>query len=102
MKNEDFQKVDGLCRNSAEKTFAKTRQSHLEKLEKLFKKNNVSLRPEGASNWVINRTQRDLTKAQEVVLALDSTSRLYHPRSQSVTLLLQLRVGPEAFFAETC
>ena len=70
LSNEDFRKVDGLYRNSAEKTFAKTRQSHLEKLEKLIKKKNVSLRPEGASKWVINITQLDLTKAQEEVLAL--------------------------------
>ena len=70
LSNEYFQKVDGLCRNSAEKTFAKTRQSHLEKLEKLIKKANVSLRPGGTSKWVINRTQRDLTKAQKEVLAL--------------------------------
>ena len=56
LSNEDFQKVNELCCNSAEKTFARRRQSHLEKLEKLIKKKNVSLRPEGASKWVINRT----------------------------------------------
>ena len=70
LSSEDFQKVDRLCRGAADKTFAKTKQIHLQKLEKLSRKKPTSLRPEGASKWVFNRTERVLTSAQEEVLAL--------------------------------
>ena len=70
LSSEDYQKVCGLCSTTAEHTFRRTRALHQEKLEKLTKKKADSLRPEGTSRWVINRTDKQLSSVQTEVLAL--------------------------------
>ena len=70
LSSEDYQKVCGLCSTAAEHTFRRARALHQEKLEKLTKKKADSLRPEGASRWVINRTDKQLSSVQTEVLAL--------------------------------
>ena len=67
---EDFRKVDRLSANTAEYTFNRARLLHKEKLEKLTKHKTISLSPEGASRWVVNRTEHQPTPAHEEVLAL--------------------------------
>lgn len=57
---EDFQRIDKMCREAAEKTFDRTRQNHLGKLGKLTRKMTVNLRHQGLDRCVINRTQRTL------------------------------------------
>ena len=71
MSENDLDRVTALCKGAAEKTFAKTRQIHLKKLQKLSKKKKVvSLRPEGLEKWIVNRTNATLTKQQQEVLEL--------------------------------
>ena len=67
----DFERVPNLCKETAEKTFVRTKQTHLEKLEKLTrKKGPINLRPEGLERWLVNQTTVRLTKHQEEVLQL--------------------------------
>ena len=70
LSSEDYQKVCGLCSTAAEHTLRRARALHQEKLEKLTKKKADSLRPEGASRWVNNRTDKQLSSVQTEVLAL--------------------------------
>ena len=67
----DFERVSKLCKEAAERTFARTKQNHLHKLAVLTrKKGPVNLRPEGLERWVLNRTSVTLTKPQNDVLRL--------------------------------
>ena len=59
-----------LCCNAAERTFAKTKENHLKKLDKLSRKRTIDLRPEWLDRWVINRTNRTLTEPEKEVLRL--------------------------------
>ena len=86
---EDFQRVNKLCRDAAEKTFDRTRQDHLRKLGKLTRKKTINLRPQGLERWVINRTQRTLTEAQTDVLRLGLNFAPAADQTRS-----QLRISP--------
>ena len=67
----DLECVSGICKEAAEKTFVRTKQTHLQKLERLTrKKAPTSLRPEGLKRWLTNRVAVRLTKHQEEVLQL--------------------------------
>ena len=57
---------------AAEKTHAKTKQNQLQKLGKLINHQvkQRELRPQGLDRWVVNRTDRSLTPAQDEVLRL--------------------------------
>ena len=65
----DLERVSSLCKEAVGKTFVRTKQTHLQKLERLTsKKRPINLRPEGLEGWSINRNAVRLTKHQEEVL----------------------------------
>ena len=73
MESEDLDNILGLCESAAEKTFLKTKKNHVSKLGSLIEKHRhsaVSLRPEGLERWVVNLSDRSLSKDEEEVLRL--------------------------------
>ena len=67
----DFKRVSSLCKEAVEKMFVRTKQTLLQKLERLTrKKGPINLRTEGLEKWLVNWTTVRLTKHQEEVLQL--------------------------------
>ena len=68
---DDLDRITGLCKQAAEKTFSNTKQIHVRKLERLTKKEkSINLSPKGLEKWIVNRTGRTLTTQQEEVLTM--------------------------------
>ena len=69
---EDYQKVTKLSYAAAEDTHAKAKLNQTKKLGKLMdmRDKHHGLRPQGLERWVVNLTDRSLSKPQEDVLRL--------------------------------
>ena len=73
LNEEDFHLVRQHISKVSEVTFNKTKRKHIEKLERLEKRNNKTDEPDLSGSqlkrWVINLSDYDLSKDQEKVLA---------------------------------
>ena len=70
LSDEDFERVNNLCRSWAEKIFHMTKDKHLKKFENLKTEGepgHIRKHPELSNRWLVNMSKKPLSKSEEVL-----------------------------------